>query len=117
MSEMIIPNSIGYTQTHTERNMQRMGEQSAPRIAGKSEGTHTDKKLYDVCVEFEAIFIKQMLNTMRKTVEKSELVNGGYAEEIFEDMLYDEYAQNMAESKSFGLADMIYRDLAYRRNI
>ena len=27
-----------------------------------------DKKLYGVCQDFEAIFIKQMLNAMRKTI-------------------------------------------------
>ena len=31
--------------------------------------------------------------------------------ENFEDMLYDEYAEKMAESGSFGIADMIYRQL------
>jgi Rod binding domain-containing protein len=33
------------------------------------------------------------------------------AEEFFEDMLYDEYAEKMAESGSFGISDMIYRQL------
>jgi flagellar protein FlgJ len=52
-----------------------------------------------------------MLNVMRKSVSKTGLLDGGMAEEIFEDMLYDEYAQKMAESGSFGIADMIYRQL------
>jgi len=68
-------------------------------------------RLYKVSQEFEAIFIKQMLNVMRKSVSKTGLLDGGMAEEIFEDMLYDEYAQKMAESGSFGIADMIYRQL------
>jgi len=68
-------------------------------------------KLYKVSQQFEAIFIKQMLNVMRKSVSKTGLMDGGMAEEIFEDMLYDEYAQKMAESGSFGIADMIYRQL------
>lgn len=68
-------------------------------------------KLYKVSQEFEAIFIKQMLNVMRKSVSKTGLMDGGMAEEIFEDMLYDEYAQKMAKSGSFGIADMIYRQL------
>lgn len=67
-----------------------------------------NSRLYQVCVEFEAIFIKQMLNSMRKTVEKSGLLDGGLAEEFFEDMLYDEYAKKMAENANFGLAAMIY---------
>ena len=75
--------------------------------------TQVDKssKLFKVSQEFEAIFIKQMLNVMRKSVSKTGLLDGGMAEEIFEDMLYDEYAQKMAESGSFGIADMIYRQL------
>jgi flagellar protein FlgJ len=52
-----------------------------------------------------------MLNVMRKSVSKTGLMDGGMAEEIFEDMLYDEYAQKMAETGSFGIADMIYRQL------
>ncbi|UCG00219.1 MAG: rod-binding protein [Spirochaetaceae bacterium] len=68
-------------------------------------------KLYKVSQEFEAIFIKQMLNVMRKSVNKTGLLDGGMAEEIFEDMLYDEYAKKMAESGSFGIADMIYKQL------
>jgi len=87
-----------------------------PRIgvpgASKQNGT-IDKtsKLYKVSQEFEAIFIKQMLNVMRKSVAKTGLLDGGMAEEFFEDMLYDEYAEKMAESGSFGIADMIYRQL------
>ena len=68
-------------------------------------------RLYKVSQEFEAIFIKQMLNVMRKSVAKSGLMDGGMAEDIFEDMLYDEYAQNMAKTGSFGIADMIYNQL------
>jgi Rod binding domain-containing protein len=76
-------------------------------------GSKIDKtsKLYRVSQEFEAIFIKQMLNVMRKSVHKTGLLDGGMAEEIFEDMLYDEYAKKMAESGSFGISDMIYRQL------
>jgi len=68
-------------------------------------------ELYKVSQDFEAIFIKQMLNVMRKSVSKTGLMDGGMAEDIFEDMLYDEYAKKMAESGSFGIADMIYRQL------
>ena len=79
-----------------------------------SNSTEIDKnsKLYEVSQEFEAIFIKQMLNVMRETVNKSGLIDGGMAEEVFEDMLYDEYALKMAKSAQFGLADSMYRQLS-----
>jgi len=53
-----------------------------------------------------------MLDTMRKTINKSGLLDGGYAEEIFEDMLYDKYALQIAESGNLGLADTLYKQLA-----
>jgi flagellar protein FlgJ len=70
-----------------------------------------DPKLYQACVEFESLFVKQMLNAMKKTVTKGDLMHGGYAEDIFEDMLYDEYAMLMAKSSGFGVADLVYRQL------
>ena len=87
---------------------------AAAQAEGSVRGQRvTDKssRLYKVSQEFDAIFIKQMLNVMRKSVSKTGLMDGGMAEEIFEDMLYDEYAQKMAESGSFGIADMIYKQL------
>ena len=68
-------------------------------------------KLKDACTDFEALFIKQMLDTMKATVKKGDLLNGGMAEDIFEDMLYDEYAQKMASSGDFGIAKMMYSEL------
>ncbi len=68
--------------------------------------------LYKACVDFESLFIKQMLNAMRETVPKDGLLDGGLGRDIFEDMLYDEYAKKMAETASFGLADTIYLQFA-----
>lgn len=68
-------------------------------------------KLKQACLDFSAIFIKQMLNAMKKTVPKSGMMDGGMAEEIFEDMLYDEYAKSMAQTAGFGLAEMMYDQL------
>ena len=81
-------------------------------IDTKSVNIDKNSKLYKVCQEFEAIFIKQMLNVMRKTITKNELFHGGFVEEIFEDMLYDDYAKKMAVNGHFGLSDMLYKQLA-----
>ena len=69
------------------------------------------KRLREVSEDFEALMINQMLKEMRKTVNKSDLINGGMAEEIFEDMLYDEYSKEFSKTKTFGLADIIYNQL------
>jgi flagellar protein FlgJ len=73
-------------------------------------------RLKEACRDFEAIFLKQMLSAMKKTVDKSELINGGMAEDIFEDMLYDEYSKIMSKTGSFGLADLMFRQLDQKTN-
>jgi Rod binding domain-containing protein len=98
----------GYTPSAADRAVERAAE--AARRLGPG-AVDKGSPLYKVCLEFEAIFIKQMLNSMRKTVEKSGLLDGGLAEDFFEDMLYDEYAKKMASTANFGLAAMIYGQL------
>jgi flagellar protein FlgJ len=70
-----------------------------------------DKRLWDVCVEMESILVGKMLKEMRKSVHKSGLMDGGFAEEIFEDMLYDEYAMNLSRNSNLGMAKMLYNEL------
>ena len=53
-----------------------------------------------------------MLSQMKKSVEKSGMIDGGHAEEIFEDMLYDEYAKNISKNESLGIAEEIYKSLS-----
>ncbi len=71
--------------------------------------------LYKVCLDFEALFIKQMLNVMRKTVDKQGILDGGMSEDIFEDMLYDEYAKKMAQTAQFGLAETMYLQINHQK--
>ncbi len=79
----------------------------------KMEAASRNKaKLKKACSDFEAIFIKQMLDSMRKTVNKSGLLDGGMAENIFEDMLYDKYAHKMSETAHFGIKDILYKQLS-----
>jgi len=55
-----------------------------------------------------------MMKEMRKTVEKTGWINGGHAEEIFEDMLYDEYSLDISRNSNLGLAKMLYEDMKRR---
>lgn len=72
-----------------------------------------NSELYRASQDFEALFIKQMLDVMRKTIHKEDdLLNGGLGQDVYEDMLYDQYAKKMASTAQFGLADMIYRQLS-----
>jgi peptidoglycan hydrolase FlgJ len=69
-------------------------------------------ELYKACEDFESILIKQMLDVMRKTVPKDALLDGGIGQDLYEDMLYGKYAEQMAKSSSLGLARMIYEQVS-----
>jgi Rod binding domain-containing protein len=70
-----------------------------------------DAKLKESCIQMESLLLKQMLTVMRKSVEKTGLIDGGHAEEIFTDMLYDKYAEEMSRSQTLGLSRTIYSQL------
>ncbi|MBU2461605.1 rod-binding protein [bacterium] len=76
--------------------------------------TTKEAKLKEACVEFESILISQMLKGLRATVNKSDLVDGGTAGDMWEDVLYTQYAKQMARTASFGLAEMIYKQASKR---
>ena len=71
-----------------------------------------DKKLLESCQDFESMFIKQMLDSMKKTINKSGLIKENMGEKIFDDMLYDEYAKKMATTSNLGIAKTMYKQLS-----
>ena len=71
-----------------------------------------NQKLWDACVEVESMFVAKMIKEMKKTVPKNEWLHGGHAEDIFEDMLYDQYALNMSKSHNFGMARLLYDEMS-----
>lgn len=78
----------------------------------KKETKPVDRRLMDACVEMESLFVARMLKEMRKTVHKGEWMHGGFAEEVFEDMLYDEHAMTLSKTSNLGLAKLIYNELS-----
>jgi flagellar protein FlgJ len=78
----------------------------------KNLPVNKDDRLYELCVELETFLIKNLLKSMRATVQKSNLIDTGFAGGVYEDMLYDEYAKTFAKNASLGFAEMAYRDLS-----
>ena len=100
-----------------EINTLQMLESYRPMNTPKSPTTNNQEELKEACKEFETILIEQMLNSMRKTVNKSGLMQGGMGEDIFEDMLYEKYARKMSDSANLGLSDMLYRQLSQKHTL
>ena len=79
-----------------------------------SKKTPVDKndKLYELCMDLETFMIKNLLKSMRSTIQKSKFIDTGFAGEMYEDMLYDEYAKTFAKNAGLGFAEMAYRELS-----
>ena len=92
-------------------NSQAKAEFPSEGVRGKSPIDKNDK-LYELCLELETFLIKNLIKSMRGTVQKTGLIDTGFAGEVYEDMLYDEYAKTFSKNANFGFAEMAYRDLA-----
>ena len=75
------------------------------------KGVSNDAKLRETASEFEAIFIQQMLKSMRETSFESDLLPKSEGEKIFRSLLDEQYANISAKSGSLGLGEMIYQQL------
>jgi flagellar protein FlgJ len=76
----------------------------------KAKASKDDVKLKKTCQDMEAVFLNIMMTNMRKTVQKSKLVDTSQ-EDTMQSMLDSEITKNMAKAGGMGLADMLYRQL------
>ena len=77
----------------------------------ETKGVSDDDKLREAANDFEAIFIQQMLKTMRKTSFESDLLPKSEGEKVFQSLLDEQYALLSSKSGSLGLSEMIYQQL------
>ena len=58
---------------------------------------------------FEAVFLRQMIGSMRQASLGDEILGGGRAGEQFRDMSDAKLADNMAAQGSFGIAELLLK--------
>ncbi|NDY42266.1 flagellar biosynthesis protein FlgJ [Dissulfurirhabdus thermomarina] len=80
----------------------------------RREDRRDPEALRAACRDFEAVFLRQLLKAMRKTVPKSGLLDGGFREELYRGLLDEEFARRMAEGGGIGLGRELFRQLAHR---
>jgi len=78
----------------------------------KAKEEKDDESLKKACKEFEAYFISRLFKEMRSTIMPGGLIEKSRGEEIFEEMLDDEYSKLAANGRGMGLADMLYKQLS-----
>jgi len=68
-------------------------------------------KLEKAAEGFEAIFIRQLLKTMRSTLSGGGIFGEGSVGEIYGDMMDNTLADILAKRDALGIADSLYRQL------
>lgn len=81
------------------------------QIQDQIKNSPEKQKLFEAAREFEAFFVEKVFKEMKKNVPKTGWIDGGRAEEIFDDMLMTERVKIMSRHTSFGLAEQIYHQL------
>ncbi|MBP5856973.1 rod-binding protein [Marivibrio halodurans] len=84
---------------------------SASRKTATPKATDDIDKAREAAVEFEAVFIAQMLKPMFEDLETNGLFGGGNAEEMNRSMMLDEYGKQIAKSGGIGLADQVMAEI------
>lgn len=79
---------------------------------GQTADISKETKLKKSCKDFEAIILQQMLTTMRKTIPKGGLLEGGYAQDMYQSISDEGLAKEMTKGKGIGLADILYQQLS-----
>ena len=71
-----------------------------------------DRRLRKACKEFESVFTYQLLQSMRRTVQKCDLFHGGSEESMYESLLDQELSKSLTAKGDRGLADLLYQQLS-----
>ena len=79
----------------------------------KSLETKGEKDAYNTSLKeatdgFEEIFVHKMITVMREATPKTGFLSGGRGEEIFQDMLDENYSNLITKTGALGLSKMIY---------
>ncbi|MDX8390308.1 MAG: rod-binding protein [Mariprofundaceae bacterium] len=75
------------------------------------DDAHPDAALWKVSLQFESVLMKQLLESMRTTVPDSELVDKGFADDLYASMFDQAVADSAAKQSSIGIAEAIYRQM------
>ncbi|MFP4020034.1 MAG: rod-binding protein [Halanaerobium sp.] len=78
---------------HQLAEYQLNNQQEIEKQKNLDSSAKDEAELEEVAQEFSSIFIEKMFGSMKKTLPEDKMIDGGYAEEVFSDMLYKEYSQ------------------------
>lgn len=85
--------------------------------AGAASGSgRSDAEILKVSKDFEAIFLRMLMQEMRDTVQKSGLMGNSRAMQFFESMYDEQVAEQLAQAGGVGFGDLVYQQLKQSTN-
>jgi Rod binding domain-containing protein len=102
--------TTGMTQDTTLAMLQA-SQGNGTDIAKKLQSGRAKEKISEAAVEFEAVFISEMMKPMFEGISTEAPFGGGKGEEVFRSMLLQEYGKTMAKTGSVGVADAVKKEL------
>lgn len=109
-----VGNNIDSSVIKTEKN--KVFDDNFKQQLEKAYSQGEKDKLKKACDDFESIFLKMMFDSMRATVQKTEISPTDSGRDIFEGMLDDELMNQAAKSGGVGLSNMMYKQLSKQMN-
>lgn len=83
-------------------------------LKNKDMSNATDEELMDVCKQFEAYFVEQVLKQAKETFTQGTSLDGGsYSTltDFYKDSLMQEYASTITDKEDLGLAKTLYEQM------
>ncbi len=80
----------------------------ATRAAGKNGDVDAVR---EAALQFEAVFLSQMMAPMFESLSTDGLFGGGQSEQVYRSMMVEEYGKAIVQSGGIGLADAVQREM------
>lgn len=82
---------------------------NVPEVSGRKKVD--EQKLKKASEDFEALFINQLMQSMRRTVLKSKFLDDAPGKEVYQSLFDREISKKMAQKGALGVGKIIYRSV------
>lgn len=100
-----------------EARVLAQGQAQDAALRNPGAGARTKDEARTAAVEFEAVFISQMLQQMWAGVKTDGPFGGGNAEGVYRSLTLEQYGKTIAKAGGIGIADQVYREILKMQEI
>ena len=111
--------SIGNSSAYIDTAQKTAAGSGLQKTLGKDLSTASEDELMDVCKDFEAYFVEQVMKEMKKMIPEDDNKDQsmGQLKDYFEDQMMQEYADKIVDQGDFGIAQTLYEQMKRNYNL